>query len=99
VLPPPAGADVTGLKVGDRVVVNPQAAPSGIIGCGGALGGMREYLVIEDAVVGKSLAVTPDTLPYWRWRPVVRSSSPTRTAGNGSSTHHCSSCRPAAASS
>jgi hypothetical protein len=25
------GADVTGLKVGDHVVVNPQAAPSGII--------------------------------------------------------------------
>ncbi len=29
------GAEVTGLKVGDRVVVNPQDAPSGIIGCGG----------------------------------------------------------------
>ena len=34
--------DVSGLKVGDRVVVNPQAAPSGIIGCGGALRAMRE---------------------------------------------------------
>jgi (R,R)-butanediol dehydrogenase/meso-butanediol dehydrogenase/diacetyl reductase len=33
------GANVTGVKVGDRVVVNPQAAPTGIIGCGGALGG------------------------------------------------------------
>jgi len=58
------GADVTGLKVGDRVVVNPQAAPTGIIGCGGALGGMREYLIIENTVVGKSLAVVPDTVPY-----------------------------------
>ena len=58
------GADVTGLKVGDRVVINPQAAPSGIIGCGGALGGMREYLLIEDAVVGKNLAVIPDTVPF-----------------------------------
>jgi len=58
------GADVTGLKVGDRVVVNPQDAPSGIIGCGGALGGMREYLIIENAVVGKSLAVIPDRVPY-----------------------------------
>jgi (R,R)-butanediol dehydrogenase/meso-butanediol dehydrogenase/diacetyl reductase len=58
------GADVTGLRPGDRVVVNPQAAPSGIIGCGGALGGMREYLIIEDAVVGKSLALIPDTVPY-----------------------------------
>ena len=59
-----AGAEVTGLKAGDRVVVNPQAAPSGIIGCGGALGGMREYLLIENAVAGKSLAVFPATMPF-----------------------------------
>ncbi len=58
------GASVTGLKVGDRVVVNPQAAPTGIIGCGGDLGAMREYLIIEKAVVGKSLAVIPDSVPY-----------------------------------
>jgi (R,R)-butanediol dehydrogenase/meso-butanediol dehydrogenase/diacetyl reductase len=59
-----AGAEVTGLKTGDRVVVNPQAAPSGIIGCGGALGAMREYLLIENAVAGTSMAVFPDTLPF-----------------------------------
>jgi (R,R)-butanediol dehydrogenase / meso-butanediol dehydrogenase / diacetyl reductase len=58
------GAEVSGLKAGDRVVVNPQAAPSGIIGCGGALGAMREYLLIQDAVAGKSVAVFPDTLPF-----------------------------------
>ena len=58
------GAEATGLKVGDHVVVNPQAAPSGIIGCGGALGGMREYLIIENAVVGKSLALIPDSVPF-----------------------------------
>jgi 2-desacetyl-2-hydroxyethyl bacteriochlorophyllide A dehydrogenase len=58
------GAEVTGLRVGDRVVVNPQDAPSGIIGCGGKLGGMSEYLLIENAVVGKSVAVFPDTLPF-----------------------------------
>jgi (R,R)-butanediol dehydrogenase/meso-butanediol dehydrogenase/diacetyl reductase len=58
------GAEVTGLKAGDRVVVNPQGAPSGIIGCGGELGGMREYLLIQDAVVGESLAVIPDTVPW-----------------------------------
>jgi 2-desacetyl-2-hydroxyethyl bacteriochlorophyllide A dehydrogenase len=58
------GAEVTELKVGDRVVVNPQAAPSGIIGCGGALGGMSEYLLIEDAVLGTSLAVIPDSVPF-----------------------------------
>jgi (R,R)-butanediol dehydrogenase/meso-butanediol dehydrogenase/diacetyl reductase len=58
------GAEVTGLKPGDRVVVNPQAAPSGIIGCGGALGGMSEYLLIENARAGRSLAVFPDTVPF-----------------------------------
>ena len=62
----PAGevAEVTGLKTGDRVVVNPQAAPSGIIGCGGPLGGMSEYLLIQNAVAGQSIAVFPDDLPF-----------------------------------
>jgi (R,R)-butanediol dehydrogenase/meso-butanediol dehydrogenase/diacetyl reductase len=59
-----AGAEVAGLKAGDRVVVNPQAAPSGIIGCGGPLGGMSEYLLIQNAVAGQSVAVFPDDLPF-----------------------------------
>jgi len=59
-----AGAAVTGLKPGDRVVANPQAAPSGIIGCGGTHGGMAEYLLIENAVAGRSVAAFPDTLPF-----------------------------------
>ena len=89
-----AGAEVTGLKTGDRVVVNPQAAPSGIIGCGGALGAMREYLLIENAVAGTSMAVFPDTLPFevaaasavaaaWcmsKVRTMRRSSSPRRAS-------------------
>ncbi|MFF4563967.1 zinc-binding dehydrogenase [Streptomyces sp. NPDC001435] len=58
------GAEVTGLKAGDRVVVNPQDAPSGIIGCGGKHGGMSEYLLIENAEVGRSVAVFPDTVPF-----------------------------------
>ncbi|MEV7890814.1 zinc-dependent alcohol dehydrogenase [Streptomyces sp. NPDC002817] len=58
------GAEVTDLKVGDRVVLDPQAAPSGIIGCGGSLGGMNEYLLIENAVPGESVAVFPDGLPF-----------------------------------
>lgn len=58
------GADVTGLQVGDHVVVNPQAAPSGIIGCGGPLGGMSEYLLIENAEVGSSVAIVPDSVPF-----------------------------------
>ncbi|GAA3806260.1 zinc-binding dehydrogenase [Streptomyces coacervatus] len=58
------GAEVTELKVGDRVVVNPQGVPSGIIGCGGEHGGMSEYLLLEDAEIGKTVAVFPDTVPY-----------------------------------
>ncbi|MET9087626.1 zinc-binding dehydrogenase [Streptomyces sp. NPDC004237] len=58
------GAEVTGLKVGDRVVVNPQGVPSGIIGCGGAHGGMSEYLLLEEAEIGRTLAVFPDTVPF-----------------------------------
>ncbi|MDQ0906063.1 (R,R)-butanediol dehydrogenase/meso-butanediol dehydrogenase/diacetyl reductase [Streptomyces canus] len=58
------GAEVRGLAVGNRVVVNPQGAPTGIIGCGGELGGMDEYLLIENAEVGRSVAVFPDDMPF-----------------------------------
>ncbi|KPI05831.1 L-threonine 3-dehydrogenase [Actinobacteria bacterium OK074] len=58
------GAEVDGLKVGDRVVVNPQGSPSGIIGCGGKHGAMSEYLLLEDCEVGKSVTVFPETVPF-----------------------------------
>ncbi|WP_330347225.1 zinc-dependent alcohol dehydrogenase [Streptomyces sp. NBC_00582] len=58
------GAEVEGLNIGDRVVVNPQEAPTGIIGCGGKYGGMSEFLLIENAEVGRSVAVFPDTVPF-----------------------------------
>ncbi|MDF3142514.1 MULTISPECIES: zinc-binding dehydrogenase [unclassified Streptomyces] len=59
-----AGAEVSALKVGDRVVVNPQGVPSGIIGCGGAHGAMSEFLLIEEAEVGRNLAVFPGHVPF-----------------------------------
>jgi 2-desacetyl-2-hydroxyethyl bacteriochlorophyllide A dehydrogenase len=58
------GSDVKGVAVGDHVVINPMAAPSGIIGNGGATGALAEYLLIEDAVRGKSLEVVPDHIPF-----------------------------------
>ncbi|MGW0711310.1 zinc-dependent alcohol dehydrogenase [Streptomyces sp. NPDC002643] len=58
------GAEVSELKVGDRVVVNPQDAPTGIIGCGGQYGAISEYLLIENAEIGRSVAVFPDTVPF-----------------------------------
>jgi threonine dehydrogenase-like Zn-dependent dehydrogenase len=58
------GSAVTGIAVGDHVVVNPMVAPSGIIGNGGASGALAEYLLIENAVRGKSIEVVPDHIPF-----------------------------------
>jgi len=58
------GSDVTGIAVDDHVVINPMAAPSGIIGNGGATGALADYLLIENAVRGRSLEVVPDHIPF-----------------------------------
>src|ERR1700754_121675 len=58
------GGDVTGIAVGDHVVVNPMAAPSGIIGNGGATGALADYLHIENAGGGTSLETVPDHIPF-----------------------------------
>lgn len=58
------GAQVSGLSVGDHVVINPMAAPGGIIGNGGATGALADYLLIENAVRGTSLEVIPDHIPW-----------------------------------
>jgi threonine dehydrogenase-like Zn-dependent dehydrogenase len=58
------GEEVTGISVGDHVVVNPMAAPSGIIGNGGPTGALADYLLVEQAVRGRSLEVVPDHIPF-----------------------------------
>ena len=58
------GHDVTGISVGDHVVINPMAAPGGIIGNGGPTGALADYLLIEQAVRGRSLEVVPDHIPF-----------------------------------
>lgn len=58
------GRDVDGIAVGDHVVINPMAAPSGIIGNGGASGALSEYLLIENAVRGVGLEVVPAHIPF-----------------------------------
>jgi 2-desacetyl-2-hydroxyethyl bacteriochlorophyllide A dehydrogenase len=58
------GRDVVDIAVGDHVVINPMAAPSGIIGNGGPAGALADYLLIEHAVRGKSLEVVPDHIPF-----------------------------------
>ncbi|MCX2929185.1 zinc-binding dehydrogenase [Mycobacterium sp. CVI_P3] len=58
------GRDVTGVKVGDHVVINPIGAPSGIIGNGGPTGALAEYLLLESAVRGRSYEVIPAEIPF-----------------------------------
>jgi 2-desacetyl-2-hydroxyethyl bacteriochlorophyllide A dehydrogenase len=58
------GAAVTGVAVGDHVVINPMARPGDIIGNGGTSGALSEYLLIENAVRGTSLEVIPDHIPF-----------------------------------
>ena len=73
------GSDVTGIAVGDHVVINPMAAPSGIIGNGGATGALADYLLIENAVRGTSLEVVPDHIPF----EVVALNEPMAVARHG----------------
>ena len=58
------GAAVTGIAVADHVVVNPMAAPSGIIGNGGAHGALADYLLVENATRGTTLEVVPAHIPW-----------------------------------
>jgi 2-desacetyl-2-hydroxyethyl bacteriochlorophyllide A dehydrogenase len=73
------GRNVTGIAVGDHVVINPMVAPSGIIGNGGATGALSEYLLIENAVRGTSLEVVPDHIPF----EVVALNEPMAVARHG----------------
>jgi (R,R)-butanediol dehydrogenase/meso-butanediol dehydrogenase/diacetyl reductase len=59
-----AGDLVEGVKVGDHVVINPMAAPDGVIGNGGAQGGLSELLLVRDARPGTSLRVVPAHIPW-----------------------------------
>ena len=58
------GADVTGVAVGDHVVINPMAHADNIIGNGGDTGALADYLLIKDAVRGVGLEVIPDHIPW-----------------------------------
>ncbi|OAN56244.1 zinc-dependent alcohol dehydrogenase [Sphingobium sp. TCM1] len=55
-----AGAAVEGIKVGQRVVVNPAAAYDNVIGNGGSEGAFADYLLIRDARLGQHLLPLSD---------------------------------------
>ncbi|QLL08589.1 zinc-dependent alcohol dehydrogenase [Mycobacterium vicinigordonae] len=79
------GPAVSGITVGDHVVVNPMAAPGGIIGNGGPAGALSDYLLIENAVRGTSLEVIPDHIPW----QVAALNEPMAVARHGAN-----QCRP-----
>ncbi|MGE2836177.1 zinc-dependent alcohol dehydrogenase [Mycobacterium sp. SMC-4] len=79
------GAEVEGIAVGDHVVINPMAAPSGIIGNGGAYGALAEYLLVERAVRGEALQVIPKHIPF----EVAALNEPMAVARHGAN-----QCRP-----
>lgn len=58
------GSEVEGLAVGDHVVIDTMAFTDGLLGSGGAQGGLSEYVVVRDAVPGRQLKVIPKDIPW-----------------------------------
>ena len=57
------GANVTGVRVGQRVVINPMQTSS-FIGSGGPEGAFTDAVLVRDARVGDSILPIPDDLPF-----------------------------------
>lgn len=57
------GAEVSGLTVGQSVIVNPMNTPS-YIGSGGPEGAFTEELLVRDARLNDSILPIPDGIPY-----------------------------------
>ncbi|WP_340589089.1 zinc-dependent alcohol dehydrogenase [Erythrobacter alti] len=57
------GAEVEGVTVGQKVIVNPMNTPS-FIGSGGPEGAFTEELLVRDARLGDSVLPIPDGIPY-----------------------------------
>ena len=58
------GADVTGVEIGDHVVIDTMAFTDGLLGSGGAQGALSEYVVVKDFEPGKQLKVIPKDIPW-----------------------------------
>lgn len=57
------GSAVSGISIGQRVVVNPMLTP-GYIGSGGPEGGFTEQLLVREAQLGTNLLPIPHDLPF-----------------------------------
>lgn len=58
------GADVTGVAVGDHVVIDTMAFADGLLGSGGAQGALTEYVLVKDHQPGRQLKVIPEDVPW-----------------------------------
>lgn len=57
------GAAVTGISVGQRVVINPMAGGN-LIGNGGTEGGFTPQLLVRNAVLDESVFILPDAISF-----------------------------------
>jgi 2-desacetyl-2-hydroxyethyl bacteriochlorophyllide A dehydrogenase len=57
------GAEVTGVSVGDRVIVSPSDAGHGPMGTGGPQGGLTPLLHVPEAADGRRLFKVPEGMP------------------------------------
>ena len=58
------GSQTSGFSVGDHVVIDTMAFSDGLLGSGGAQGGLNEYVVVHDAQVGRQLRIIPAEIPW-----------------------------------
>jgi threonine dehydrogenase-like Zn-dependent dehydrogenase len=58
------GEDVTGVAVGDHVVIDTMAFADGLLGSGGAQGALTEYVLVKDHQPGRQLKVIPEDVPW-----------------------------------
>lgn len=58
-----AGAEVSGVAMGQRVVVHPGDDHSGRIGGGSAFGGLADTVLVRDAAAGGRLLAVPEGMP------------------------------------
>lgn len=58
------GTEVTGVAVGDHVVVDTMAFTDGLLGSGGAQGALTEHVLVKDFEPGRQLKVIPSHIPW-----------------------------------
>ena len=58
------GANVQGIAVGDRVVIDPTKVADAIIGGGGPQGALSDIVAIRGAVAGESVIAFPEHVPF-----------------------------------